>query len=137
MSDSVRYPKPVELRRLGRRHAIVEAAAGTGKTYVLEHLIVDLLLRAGATLDQILIVTFTEKATTELTHRVRDKLAFGIVNRDDDAPRHAAFLAIAESKLRDGLRAQPALRQIRMRGVEILQREPERPARHADTQRQR
>jgi exodeoxyribonuclease V beta subunit len=37
--------------------------------------VVDLLLRAGATLDQILVVTFTEKATTELTHRVRRKLA--------------------------------------------------------------
>ncbi len=56
------------------RHAIVEASAGTGKTYVLEHLIVDLLLRTGTTLDQILVVTFTEKATAELTHRVRRKL---------------------------------------------------------------
>ena len=77
MSDDtvVRYRKPIELRCLGRRHAMVEASAGTGKTYVLEHLVVDLLLRAGATLDQILVVTFTEKATIELTHRVRQKLA--------------------------------------------------------------
>ena len=72
--QTFRYRKPLELRRLGRRHAIVEASAGTGKTYILEHLIVDLLLRTSATLDQILIVTFTEKATTELTHRVRRKL---------------------------------------------------------------
>ena len=71
----VRYRKPSELRHLGRRHAMVEASAGTGKTYVLEHLVVDLLLRAGATLDQILVVTFTEKATIELTHRVRQKIA--------------------------------------------------------------
>ena len=70
----VRYRKPIELRRLGSRHAIVEASAGTGKTYILEHLIVDLLLRTNATLDQILVVTFTEKATTELIHRVRRKL---------------------------------------------------------------
>ena len=75
MSEPVAYRKPVELRRLGRRHAIVEASAGTGKTYVLEHLVVDLLLRAGATMDQILVVTFTEKATAELTTRLRRKLA--------------------------------------------------------------
>ena len=75
MSATVGYRKPIELRRLGRRHAIVEASAGTGKTYVLEHLVVDLLLRVGATLDQILVVTFTEKATAELTTRLRRKLA--------------------------------------------------------------
>src|SRR5439155_24412242 len=37
-NETVRYRKPLELRRLGRRHAIVEASAGTGKTYILEHL---------------------------------------------------------------------------------------------------
>ncbi len=85
----VRYRKPVELRRLGSRHAIVEASAGTGKTYILEHLIVDLLLRTGTTLDQILIVTFTEKATTELTHRVRRKLEELSELREDRVPSPA------------------------------------------------
>ena len=88
MSAIVRYRKPVELRRLGRRHAMVEASAGTGKTYVLEHLVVDLLLRTGATLDQILVVTFTEKATAELTHRVRHKLA-ELCDLHADDPRAA------------------------------------------------
>jgi exodeoxyribonuclease V beta subunit len=90
MNDGVitRYRKPIELRHLGRRHAMVEASAGTGKTYVLEHLVVDLLLRAGATLDQILVVTFTEKATIELTHRVRQKIAELSELRPDD-PRAA------------------------------------------------
>lgn len=89
-SETVRYRKPLELRHLGRRHAIVEASAGTGKTYVLEHLIVDLLLRTNATLDQILIVTFTEKATTELTHRVRRKLEELSELREDRVPEGAA-----------------------------------------------
>jgi exodeoxyribonuclease V beta subunit len=85
-SEPVRYRKPLELRRLGRQHAIVEASAGTGKTYILEHLIVDLLLRTNATLDQILVVTFTEKATTELTHRVRRKLEELSELREDRVP---------------------------------------------------
>ena len=70
----VRYRRPPELDRLGTRHAVVEASAGTGKTFVLEHLVVDLLLRRGARLDEILVVTFTEKATAELNERVRRKL---------------------------------------------------------------
>jgi exodeoxyribonuclease V beta subunit len=74
MTSPLRYPKPPELAKLGTRHAVVEASAGTGKTYVLEHLVIDLLLTRGATLDQILVVTFTEKATAELTDRVRRKL---------------------------------------------------------------
>jgi len=71
---TARYLKPAELAELGARHAVVEASAGTGKTYVLEHLVVDLLLTRGATIDQILVVTFTEKATAELIQRVRAKI---------------------------------------------------------------
>ena len=52
------------------RLQVVEASAGTGKTYVLEHRVIDLVL-AGATIDQILLVTFTEKATAELRLRIR------------------------------------------------------------------
>jgi exodeoxyribonuclease V beta subunit len=70
----IRVRRPAALESLGRR-AVVEASAGTGKTYVLEHLVVDLLLRQGLELEQILVVTFTEKATAELVHRVRSKIA--------------------------------------------------------------
>src|SRR5262249_53401142 len=72
--SAVRYRRPAALATLGERHAVVEASAGTGKTYVLEHLVVDLILRRGVELPQILIVTFTEKATAELVQRLRAKL---------------------------------------------------------------
>ena len=67
------YPRPHILTQIpDQGHAIIEASAGTGKTYTLEHLIVDLLLRhPDVELDNILIVTFTERATAELRHRVR------------------------------------------------------------------
>ena len=51
---------------------IIEASAGTGKTYTIEHLFVDRLLRAKARLEEILVVTFTDKATAELRKRVRE-----------------------------------------------------------------
>ena len=54
-----------------RRHQVIEASAGTGKTYLLERRMIDLVLRGGAAIDQILLVTFTEKATAELRRRVR------------------------------------------------------------------
>jgi exodeoxyribonuclease V beta subunit len=66
--------KPEELLRLQDGHAVIEASAGTGKTYLLEHLVVDLLLSQGARIENLLIVTFTEKATYELAARLRRKL---------------------------------------------------------------
>jgi exodeoxyribonuclease V beta subunit len=69
-----RVPRPEALHGVGiDRHAIVEASAGTGKTFTLEHLVVELVVN-GATMDQILALTFTEKATHELRQRVRSKL---------------------------------------------------------------
>ncbi len=70
-----RVARPSVLRGLAPdRHAVVEASAGTGKTFALEHLVVELLLATDATLDELLVVTFTEKATSELRARVRAKL---------------------------------------------------------------
>jgi exodeoxyribonuclease V beta subunit len=50
---------------------LIEASAGTGKTYALERLVVELVAERGAKLEEILVVTFTEKATAELRERVR------------------------------------------------------------------
>jgi exodeoxyribonuclease V beta subunit len=70
-----RAARPALLRGIPlNRHAVIEASAGTGKTFTLEHLIVELVLSADVTLDQVLVVTFTEKATHELRVRVRAKL---------------------------------------------------------------
>ncbi len=67
------YPKPEILQLVPERgHVLIAASAGTGKTYTLEHLVVDLLLgEEDIELEQILVVTFTEKATSELKVRVR------------------------------------------------------------------
>ena len=52
----------------------LEASAGTGKTFTIEHLVVRLLLETQYTLDQILVVTFTKAATRELKVRIRSNL---------------------------------------------------------------
>src|SRR5919109_3881516 len=52
----------------------VEAAAGTGKTTVLVRRVVNLLATGTVTVDQLVVITFTEKAAAELSTRVRDEL---------------------------------------------------------------
>ncbi|EPJ54707.1 MAG: hypothetical protein OFPI_06110 [Osedax symbiont Rs2] len=58
--------------------ALIEASAGTGKTYTLAALYLRLLLGLGRdralTVDQILVVTFTEAATQELRERIRARI---------------------------------------------------------------
>ncbi len=56
------------------RHTVLEASAGTGKTWVIEHLVPRLVLEAGVRMEQLLVVTFTEKATGELVTRLRENL---------------------------------------------------------------
>src|SRR6187455_3726425 len=53
---------------------IVEAAAGTGKTTELVGRIVALIEHQRATIDQIVAVTFSEKAAGELKLRLREEL---------------------------------------------------------------
>ena len=66
------YPFPAELAALPRdRAAVIEASAGTGKTYLIEHLVVDRLVRGDARIDEMLVVTFTERAAAELVRRIR------------------------------------------------------------------
>ena len=65
-------------------HAVIEASAGTGKTYCIENLVVRILLEKDCTIDQILLVTFTEKATGELHKRIRDNIVAAIADSSED-----------------------------------------------------
>lgn len=55
------------------RHYFLEASAGTGKTFSIEHLVTRLILE-GIPLEKILLVTFTKAATRDLQHRVLSNL---------------------------------------------------------------
>jgi exodeoxyribonuclease V beta subunit len=52
---------------------LIEASAGTGKTYTIQYIALDLLLK-GIDLSEILVVTFTEAATKELSDRLQSFL---------------------------------------------------------------
>jgi len=53
---------------------LVEASAGTGKTWTISGLYVRLILELGLSVDQILVVTYTKAATAELQDRIRKRL---------------------------------------------------------------
>jgi exodeoxyribonuclease V beta subunit len=50
-------------------HKLLEASAGTGKTFAIEHITARLVL-SGVSINEILIVTFTNLATKELQERI-------------------------------------------------------------------
>ena len=56
------------------RNAVIEASAGTGKTYTLEHIVEKLVREKGYDIRSLLLVTFTEKAAGELKERIRKML---------------------------------------------------------------
>ncbi len=57
-----------------RGNHLVEASAGTGKTYTLTSLYLRLVLEAGLSPEEILVVTYTQAATAELKRRIRQRL---------------------------------------------------------------
>ena len=86
---------------------LIEASAGTGKTFTIAGLYLRLLLGHGSTetkhqkpltVDQILVVTFTEAATAELRDRIRARI-------------HDARLAFSRGKSTDPVIA-PLLNQV-------------------------
>src|SRR3984957_20877954 len=65
-------------------HKVIDASAGTGKTFTIERIVVELLLIGAVKIDQILLVTFTEKATAELRARVRAAIEDVLSGRSAD-----------------------------------------------------
>ncbi len=54
-----------------RRSMAVSAGAGSGKTTSLVGRVAALVATPGVRLDQIVVITFTEKAAREVSHRLR------------------------------------------------------------------
>lgn len=65
--------------------AVIEASAGTGKTYTIIELVMHLLTIEKLPLEQILLVTFTDKATAELRTRIREGIHNEINKATDKA----------------------------------------------------
>ncbi len=74
---TARVPRPFDALGvpLDAGVTLVEASAGTGKTFAITRLLLRLLLEKKVdSLSQVLVVTFTEKATQELVTRIRGVL---------------------------------------------------------------
>src|SRR5690606_7337915 len=57
---------------------LIEASAGTGKTYSIGLLALRLLLETDTRIGNILMVTFTKSAVAELAERIREFILLGI-----------------------------------------------------------
>jgi exodeoxyribonuclease V beta subunit len=57
---------------------LIEASAGTGKTYQITNIVVRLIAEHGIAIDKLLVVTFTNAATAELCARIRKRIVEAI-----------------------------------------------------------
>ncbi|MDY6954942.1 MAG: UvrD-helicase domain-containing protein, partial [Thermodesulfobacteriota bacterium] len=92
---------------------LIEASAGTGKTYAISGLFLRLVIEKNLSVNEILVVTFTEAATEELKDRIRTKLraaaeAFATGHSEDpflgDLRRKHPHPEMAYRHLREALR---------------------------------
>ncbi|OFS90530.1 exodeoxyribonuclease V subunit beta [Stenotrophomonas sp. HMSC10F06] len=93
---------------------LIEASAGTGKTFTLATLFTRLVVEKGWRIGQILAVTFTDAATQELRKRIRERLALAaqLVERvptDQDTPDVALTRVILQRQLALGEETPAAL----------------------------
>src|SRR5271170_2272978 len=69
----------------GRSTTVLEASAGTGKTFALAGLVTRYLAEGRATLDQMLLITFGRAASQELRERVRCQIVDALVAFGDNS----------------------------------------------------
>ncbi|MFB6346973.1 MAG: UvrD-helicase domain-containing protein [bacterium] len=88
---------------------VIEASAGTGKTYTIERMVVDLVVEQDVPITDILVVTFTERATEELVGRVRKMLRNMLkADGEDDLDPETSYWEIGEDerdRLKEALRS--------------------------------
>jgi ATP-dependent helicase/nuclease subunit A len=84
-----------------QRHLSVTANAGSGKTTVLVERYVEILATTGAQVGEVVAITFTEKAASELKRKIADALGRRIRGTEDDNVRTAL------SRARDRLSFAP------------------------------
>jgi exodeoxyribonuclease V beta subunit len=73
---------------------VVEASAGTGKTYTITSLFLRLLVEHALTVDQILVVTYTRAATAELRDRIRKRVAAALAIARGEASDDALLVRL-------------------------------------------
>ncbi len=83
---------------------VIEASAGTGKTWSLTRLVLRLVVEEAVSVGRILLVTFTKAATAELSARVKELLTEVLAATEDDA-KALAFAPFFDAWRKQGLTA--------------------------------
>src|ERR1700760_3851005 len=68
-----------------RSTTVLQASAGTGKTFALAGLVTRYVAEGEATLEQMLLITFSRAASQELRERVRSQIVEAVRAFDDTA----------------------------------------------------
>ncbi len=89
--------------------AVVEASAGTGKTYTITSLFLRLLVESELEIDQILVVTYTRAATAELRDRIRKRLATALSIARGEASDDALLVRLCAGRPNVSERLERAL----------------------------
>lgn len=76
---------------------LIEASAGTGKTYAIACLYLRLLIENDLTPEQILVVTYTEAATKELRRRIRSQIRKAIMAIDGEEMKDTFLTGLANN----------------------------------------
>lgn len=95
---------------------LIQASAGTGKTYTLATLVQRLVVERGLRIGQVLAVTYTEAATQELRKRIRQRLQLTLDVLDapsaaDEPPATALTRDILAAHRAGGGESEAALRR--------------------------
>lgn len=92
---------------------LVDASAGTGKTFGLSWIVARFVIERAVPIEEILVVTFTNAATAELNTAVRDRLKAALDaltgGRPMGTPEQRAYLASIEDPGRAAALARTAL----------------------------
>jgi len=106
--------------KLEKGLCVIEASAGTGKTYALCRIALRLMLERGIPIDRILCVTFTQAATLELKTRLRELLRDCLAQIDIGRPEEPVLQAALEAA--DG--RPEGLRRALRRNLDLLGEAP-------------
>src|SRR5690554_6241178 len=93
---------------------LIEASAGTGKTYSVALLVLRLILEKEVPIDKILMVTFTKTATAELELRIRKfvRLAYRYALNNDPCDKEITDLVDKAGKQNNLSRLKAALQSL-------------------------
>ncbi len=97
MANNSLTPSYLAAPQLETGRVVIEASAGTGKTYSLTVLVVRHVAERGLTADQLLMVTFTNAATAELREKTRDQAQKTLHNLRNNYMEHSWMATMLET----------------------------------------